>query len=62
MRMLILSTKLLPKTRYALLSTISSKLLIKKRNRISETRDPYGIPMFILNIYDSPSMTLIIVV
>ena len=59
---LILLTNPLPKTRNASLSTISRRLLIKKRNSISDIRDPYGIPIFTRNLYDSPSTTLIIIV
>ena len=41
---------------------ISNRLLIKKRNRISNTRDSYRISIFTSNLYNSSSITLIIIV
>jgi hypothetical protein len=61
-RILILSIKPFLKTYNALLSTISSRLLIKKRNRIEDTSDFYRIPVFIFSISNSLSIIFIIIV
>jgi hypothetical protein len=60
--MLMSSTKPFLETYNALLSTVSSRLLIKKRNRIENTSNSYGISVFIFSISDFSSATFIVVV
>jgi hypothetical protein len=56
------SIKLFLETYNALLSTISSRLLIKKRNRIENTSNSYRISIFIFSIFNFPSTIFIIIV
>jgi hypothetical protein len=56
------SIKSFLKTYNALLSTISSRLLIKKRNRIENTNNSYRISIFIFSISNFSSITFIIIV
>jgi hypothetical protein len=48
--------------RNAILLVVSSRSAIKKRKRIGETGEPYGILISVSNSSDSPSNILIIVV
>jgi hypothetical protein len=60
--MLMSSIKLFLETYNALLSTMSSRLLIKKRNRIEDTSNFYRIPVFIFSISDFSSVIFIVIV
>jgi hypothetical protein len=56
------STNPIADTRNVILLVVSSRSTIKKRKRIGETGEPYGISISVSNSSDSPSNTLIIVV
>ena len=57
-----LSTKPTAETYRALLFIIFRRLAIKKRKRINKISEPYGIPVVIINSYDSPLKDLIVII
>jgi hypothetical protein len=56
------SINLIINTRNMMSLVVFRRSVIKKRKRIGEIREFYGILISVLNIFDSPSNTLIIII